>query len=47
METPHLQRGAPDFYPNIIGYRAVSIDVFNPPPEGGTSNTVQQAVLPN
>jgi hypothetical protein len=31
----------------IIGYRAVSIEVFNPPPEGGTSNTVQQAVLPN
>jgi Amidohydrolase family len=31
----------------IIGYRAVSIHVFNPPPEGGTSNTVQQMVLPN
>ena len=31
----------------IIGYRAVSINVFNPPPEGGTSNTVEQAVLPN
>ena len=30
----------------IIGYRAVSIHVFNPPPEGGTSNTVQQMVLP-
>jgi amidohydrolase family protein len=30
----------------IIGYRAVSISVFNPPPEGGTSNTVQQMVLP-
>jgi hypothetical protein len=31
----------------VIGYRAVSIHVFNPPPEGGTSNTVQQMVLPN
>jgi len=31
----------------IVGYRAVSIHVFNPPPEGGTSNTVQQMVLPN
>jgi hypothetical protein len=31
----------------IIGYRAVSIHVFNPPPEGGTSNTVQQMVLPD
>ena len=31
----------------IIGYRAVSIHVFNPPPEGGVSNTVQQMVLPN
>jgi len=31
----------------IIGYRAVSIHVFNPPPEGGISNTVQQMVLPN
>jgi hypothetical protein len=32
---------------SIIGDRAVSIHVFNPPPEGGTSNTVQQMVLPN
>jgi Amidohydrolase family len=31
----------------IIGYRAVSIHVFNPPPEGGTSNTVQEMVLPD
>jgi hypothetical protein len=31
----------------IIGYRAVSIHVFNPPPEGGISNTVQEMVLPN
>jgi Amidohydrolase family len=29
-----------------IGYRAVSVHVFNPPPEGGTSNTVHQLVLP-
>jgi Amidohydrolase family len=31
----------------IIGYRAVSIHVFNPPPEGGISNTVQEMVLPS
>ena len=30
----------------IIGERAVAVHVFNPPPEGGTSNTVQQLVLP-
>jgi Amidohydrolase family/IPT/TIG domain len=30
-----------------IGYRAVSIHVFNPPPEGGISNTVQEMVLPD
>ena len=30
----------------IIGYRAVAVHVFNPPPEGGTSNTVYQLVLP-
>src|SRR5712691_6568541 len=30
----------------IIGYRAVAVHVFNPPPEGGTSNTVHQSVLP-
>jgi len=30
----------------IIGYRAVAVHVFNPPPEGGTSNTVDQLVLP-
>ncbi len=29
-----------------IGYRAVAVHVFNPPPEGGTSNTVHQMVLP-
>jgi hypothetical protein len=29
-----------------IGDRAVSVHVFNPPPEGGTSNTVHQLVLP-
>ena len=29
-----------------IGYRAVAVHVFNPPPEGGTSNTVHQLVLP-
>jgi hypothetical protein len=30
----------------IIGDRAVAVHVFNPPPEGGTSNTVHQLVLP-
>ena len=30
----------------IIGYRSVAVHVFNPPPEGGTSNTVYQMVLP-
>jgi hypothetical protein len=30
----------------IIGERAVAVHVFNPPPEGGTSNTVHQLVLP-
>jgi hypothetical protein len=29
-----------------MGDRAVSVHVFNPPPEGGTSNTVHQLVLP-
>jgi len=30
----------------FMGYRAVSIHVFNPPPEGGTSNTISQMVMP-
>jgi Amidohydrolase family/IPT/TIG domain len=30
----------------IIGYRTVAVHVFNPPPDGGTSNTVYQLVLP-
>lgn len=30
----------------IIGERAVAVQVFNPPPEGGTSNTVHQMVTP-
>jgi hypothetical protein len=29
----------------IIGDRAVAVNVFNPPPEGGTSNTVNERVL--
>ena len=29
-----------------IGYRALAVHVFNPPPEGGTSNAVEQLVLP-
>jgi hypothetical protein len=30
----------------FMGYRGVSISVFNPPPEGGTSNVVQGMVRP-
>lgn len=30
----------------IIGNRAVAVNVFNPPPEGGLSNTVNAMVLP-
>jgi hypothetical protein len=30
----------------IIGDRTVAITVFNPPPEGGTSNALEAAVLP-
>lgn len=49
-----VARAAPDTYSppgptqnvGMIGYRAVSVHVFNPPPEGGTSNTVHQMVTP-
>src|SRR5262249_24323813 len=30
----------------IIGYRPVAIHVFNPPPDGGTSNTVYELIVP-
>jgi Amidohydrolase family/IPT/TIG domain len=30
----------------IVGYRTVAVHVFNPPPEGGISNTVHELVLP-
>jgi Amidohydrolase family len=30
----------------IIGYRSVAIHVFNPPPDGGTSNTVYGLIVP-
>lgn len=30
----------------VLGYRALSIQVFNPPPEGGMSNTISQLVRP-
>ena len=30
----------------ILGYRALSVRVFNPPPEGGMSNTISQLVRP-
>ena len=54
MPASAIERAAPNPYfapgptqsPAPIGYRAVSVHVFNPPPEGGTSNTVQQLVLP-
>jgi hypothetical protein len=40
--------GAPGPVQNvgIIGQRAVAVHVFNPPPEGGTSNTAHQMVMP-
>jgi hypothetical protein len=31
---------------DVLGYRAVSVRVFNPPPEGGMSNTISQLVRP-
>jgi hypothetical protein len=54
MPASAIERATPNPYfapgptqsPAPIGYRAVSVHVFNPPPEGGTSNTVQQLVLP-
>jgi Amidohydrolase family len=30
----------------IIGYRSVAIHVFNPPPDGGTSNTIYELIVP-
>ncbi len=30
----------------VIGYRGIAVSVFNPPPEGGTSNTINEMVLP-
>ena len=30
----------------ILGYRGLSVRVFNPPPEGGMSNTINQLVRP-
>jgi hypothetical protein len=49
-----IARAAPDGYSppgpaqntGIIGYRSVAVHVFNPPPEGGTSNTVYELVTP-
>jgi len=54
MPASAIERATPNPYfapgpvqsPAPIGYRAVSVHVFNPPPEGGTSNTVHQLVLP-
>jgi hypothetical protein len=49
-----VTRAAPDpFSPpgptqnvGIIGYRSVAVHVFNPPPDGGTSGTVYQLIMP-
>ncbi len=30
----------------IVGYRSIEINAFNPPPEGGTSNSVHLMVRP-
>jgi hypothetical protein len=54
LPTSTLGRASPDpFSPpgpaqnvGIIGYRSVAIHVFNPPPDGGVSNTVYQLILP-
>jgi hypothetical protein len=54
MPASAIERATPNPYfapgpaqsPAPIGYRAVSVHVFNPPPEGGTSNTVHQLILP-
>lgn len=32
---------------NIVGYRGIQIHAFNPPPEGGTSNTINLMVRPD
>jgi hypothetical protein len=31
---------------DVLGYRSLSVRVFNPPPEGGMSNTINQLVRP-
>ena len=31
---------------DVLGYRSLSVRVFNPPPEGGMSNTISQLVRP-
>ena len=49
-----VARASPDPYSppgpaqntGIIGYRSVAVHVFNPPPEGGASNTVYELVTP-
>jgi amidohydrolase family protein len=49
-----VARAAPDGYSppgpaqntGIIGYRSVAVHVFNPPPEGGASNTVYELLMP-
>jgi amidohydrolase family protein len=54
LPTSAIGRASPDpFSPpgpaqnvGIIGYRSVAIHVFNPPPDGGVSNTVYQLILP-
>jgi len=54
MPASAIERATPNPYfapgpaqsPAPIGYRAVAVHVFNPPPEGGTSNTVHQLIVP-
>ncbi|HLQ88426.1 MAG TPA: amidohydrolase family protein [Xanthobacteraceae bacterium] len=54
MPASAIERATPNPYfapgpvqsNGFMGYRAVSIHVFNPPPEGGTSNTISQMVMP-
>ena len=43
---PVRRAGAGTEHCGIIGYRSVAVHVFNPPPEGGTSNTVYTLVVP-
>jgi hypothetical protein len=51
---PLIERATPNPYVapgraqniGVLGYRALSVRVFNPPPEGGMSDTISQLVRP-